>query len=101
MSDDAPPPGFEWDPAKAASNRTKHTVTFDEAADALAHPRARSGPDVEHSTTEMRVLTFAPNREGRLLAVVHTRRGANARIISARRAGKRERQDYAQASTTS
>jgi uncharacterized DUF497 family protein len=97
VPDDAPPPGFEWDPHKAASNRAKHRVTFDQAAAALAHPRALTGPDAAHSVDEPRELTFVPGPRDRLLAIAHTRRGANVRIISARWANEREERRYERA----
>lgn len=49
---------------------------------------------------EVRELTFAPGADGRLLAVAHTRRGNNVRLISARRANRRERRRYAEATGT-
>jgi uncharacterized DUF497 family protein len=97
MPDEVPPAGFEWDAAKAAGNRRKHGVTFDQAAVALAHPRALTGPDAAHSAAEPRELTFAPGPTGRLLAIAHTRRGAQVRLISARRANAREERRYERA----
>jgi uncharacterized DUF497 family protein len=94
---DAPPEGVEWDPRKAASNARKHGMTFREAAGALAHPQAYTKPDPRRTRGELRRVTFAPGADGRLLAVVYTHRGGNLRIISARRANRRERRRYAEA----
>jgi uncharacterized DUF497 family protein len=45
---------FEWDPAKAASNRSKHGVSFDEAATAFGDPDGLDGIDALHSADELR-----------------------------------------------
>jgi uncharacterized DUF497 family protein len=50
--------------------------------------------DPDHSTREDRFLTFGQSIGGRLLAVIHTARGASIRIISARPATRRERKIY-------
>ena len=94
MRDAGPPPGAEWDPRKAASNARKHGVTFREAAAALTHPKAYTNPEPQNVEGERRELTFAPGADGRLLAVVYTRRRSNVRIISARLASRRERRRY-------
>ena len=51
-------------------------------------------PDPEHSKTEDRFVTIGSAFTGKLLIVVHTDRGDNIRIISARRASRRERKSY-------
>ncbi len=100
MRDLGPPPGAEWDARQAVDNARKHGVTFQEAAVALTHPQAYTKPDPRQVEDEVRELTFAPGEDGQLLAVVHTRRGNKARIISARRANRRERRRYAEATGT-
>jgi uncharacterized DUF497 family protein len=84
----------EWDPAKAASNLRKHGVSFEEAATALADDHSVTGADPEHSVGESRFVTFGLSSAGRLLVVSHTEDGDVLRIISARRATKRERRIY-------
>lgn len=84
----------EWDPVKAASNLRKHEVSFEEAATALADDLSVTGADPEHSVGESRFVTFGTSIAGRLLVVGHTERGDVLRIISARRATKRERRIY-------
>ena len=89
---------FEWDPAKAASNRRKHGVSFEEAAEAVNDPRAIEEYDFEHSTaTEDRFRLVGMSGKGRLLVVVYTRRDEAVRIISARRATRSEAEAYAKA----
>jgi uncharacterized DUF497 family protein len=43
---------FEWDPAKAASNLTKHGVSFEEALTVFTDPRALDAPSERHSGLE-------------------------------------------------
>lgn len=85
---------FEWDPRKAASNLTKHEVSFDEAASAFRDPLSLTIPDPDHSEEEERYLLLGQSTAGRLVVVSHTERGARIRIIGARLAESRERRDY-------
>ena len=94
MGHPGPPAGFEWDDEKAASNAAKHGVTFVDGAAALSRPQAYTNPEPRRVGGELRDVTFAPGEDGRLLAVVHTRRGDNVRIISVRRADRQERRRY-------
>jgi uncharacterized protein len=85
----------EWDPAKAASNRTKHKITFEEGALVLMDPLAISIPD--NTGQEQRWVTMGRVDE-RVLIVIHTFEEMDdhirVRIISARKATKRERRAY-------
>lgn len=85
---------FEWDPKKAATNRRKHGVTFQEATSALRDMFSATAHDPDHSDDEERFVTFGVSFQGRLLAVSHTDRGNAIRIISARLATNIERQIY-------
>ncbi len=85
---------FEWDEDKAASNRKKHRVTFEEAATVFADPLAAIFDDEVHSEEEQREIIVGHSAENRLLLVSFTERAGAIRIISARRATKRERRDY-------
>lgn len=90
---------FEWDEYKAASNGTKHGVTFDEASTIFADPLAVIFDDEEHSRQEIREIIIGHSSLGRLLLVSFTERGEDVvRIISARKATKRERKDYEEGS---
>ncbi len=90
---------FEWDPRKAEANAAKHGVTFEDAVTAFLDPDALDGPDLEHSAAESRFRRLGRSADGRVLIVAYTlRRGGDAetiRIISARRASRRERAAYA------
>ena len=85
---------FEWDPSKAASNLEKHGVSFDEAATAFTDPLSSTIADPDHSEGEERFLLLGLSFRGRLVVVAHTDRGEAVRLISARLATRRERQDY-------
>ena len=85
---------FEWDPEKARSNARKHGVTFDEAATAFGDPLSVTIPDPDHSDDEGRFILMGSTYRGRLLVVVHTERGDNIRIISARLATRAERHTH-------
>ncbi len=89
---------FEWDPRKAEANAAKHGVSFDEAVTVFLDATALDGPDLQHSKTELRYLRLGRAGDGRLLMVAYTlRRSGHAetiRLISARRASRRERAAY-------
>ena len=86
----------EWDPAKATLNVENHGVSFEEAATVFADIYALTEYDERHSDAEDREVTIGVAESRRLLAVVHTMRGERIRIISARLADRRERQQYEQ-----
>ncbi len=90
MSDDA----FEWDDAKAESNYHKHGVDFETATATFGDPFAieRADPTSADNSEERYLITGMA--DDRLLTVVYTERGEIIRLISARRASKREHDDY-------
>jgi uncharacterized DUF497 family protein len=89
---------FDWDPGKAQSNRRKHGVSFEEAATAFLDPDGLDGEDLGHSEAESRRLRLAKSGLGRVLVIAYTVRRKNdeetTRIISARRASRKERKRY-------
>ena len=90
---------FEWDSTKARSNERKHDVRFDEAASVFLDPLALTVYDTSSSQDEERWFTLGFDAKSRLLAVGHTYRmtgstAARIRIISARKATRRERDYY-------
>ena len=88
---------FEWDPNKAVRNTEKHRVSFEEAATVFDDPLFITVIDEEHSVEEERYITTGLSQRGRLLLVAHTDRAGQIRIISARKATKREGKFYAEA----
>ena len=85
---------FEWDPNKAASNVTKHKVSFREAATVFRDPLSITFDDPDHADDEDRFITIGTSTGGRLLVVAHTDRGNRIRIISARETTRGEREFY-------
>jgi uncharacterized DUF497 family protein len=85
---------FEWNAAKAEANVQKHGVSFTEALTVFADPLARIFDDPDHSHEEDRELIVGYSGGRRLVIVCFAEREGRIRIISARAATKRERQDY-------
>lgn len=85
---------FEWHPRKAAQNRRKHKVSFEEASTLFADPLSATVFDPDHSDEEDRYITVGYSAQQRLLMVSHTERGDSIRIISARELTPLERQEY-------
>jgi uncharacterized protein len=87
---------FDWDVVKARRNFHKHGIAFDRAITAFDDPFALIAPDEKHSITgEIREWLIGESDNG-VLVVVFTRReeGQVYRVISARRASRRERRSY-------
>ncbi|HVN37127.1 MAG TPA: BrnT family toxin [Myxococcota bacterium] len=87
---------FEWDPDKARANVAKHGVSFEEAIACFRDPLSLTILDPDHSERENRFVLIGQSSTRRLLVVVHTDRGEAIRLISARRATRRERRAYEQ-----
>ena len=87
---------FEWDAPKAAANLKKHQVSFDEAKSVFYDEFAVQFFDEEHSSDEERFLMLGMSVHSKLLIVCHCERegGETIRIISARKATKRESAFY-------
>jgi uncharacterized DUF497 family protein len=85
---------FEWNPRKARENQQKHRIGFWEAATVVGDSLAVTILDPDHSEGEERFVTVGYSLRQRLLVVVHTDRRDVVRLISARRATKRERVMY-------
>lgn len=90
---------FEWDARKAAENVKKHGVPFEEAATVFADPLGRITADPRHSIDEERFVLLGLSRRARLIAVMYVERGEIIRLISARRATRRERKNYEASNT--
>jgi uncharacterized DUF497 family protein len=91
---------FEWDPNKGEENLKKHGVGFDEALTVFGDSSARIFDDPDHSTDEAREIIIGYSQRQRLLLVSFTERPPRVRIISARKATRRERQGYEQSAKT-
>jgi uncharacterized DUF497 family protein len=95
MTDDE----FEWDDAKATANLAKHRVSFEAARLVFQDAFSVEEPEVGIAYGEERFIIMGM-ANGELLTVVYTERGDRIRIISARKATRRERHDYYQNQAT-
>jgi hypothetical protein len=85
---------FEWDPEKAKRNFKTHRVSFDEASTVFNDTMSLTIHDPLHSDEEDRFVTIGNSFKNRLLLVVHVERGNRIRIISARKATRKEKKQY-------
>ena len=83
-----------WDPRKAAANHKKHKVSFEEALTVFGDSLGRIVDDPRHSEDEDRFVLLGQSERQRLLVVMFTERGETIRLISARKATRRERKNY-------
>ena len=86
---------FEWDPAKARENIRVHGINFAVAAGVLEDENALTIEDID-AEGEQRFRILGMDGLGRLLVVVYTYREGKIRLISARKATKKEGKEYAQ-----
>ena len=85
---------FEWDEKKAQQNFRKHDVTFEEATTIFGDLLSLTIDDPLHSKGEHRFVTIGQSVRQRTLVVAHTDRGNHIRMISARVATRKEREQY-------
>ncbi len=87
---------FEWDESKNRANKRKHRVSFEEAQTVFWDENARLIDDPDHSKSEDRFILMGLSNNLRVLVVSHTYRKSESviRIISARRANRREQDFY-------
>jgi uncharacterized DUF497 family protein len=86
---------FEWDEHKAIANFRKRGITFEEAMEAIADPDSIVRRDEAHSQDEDRFQLIGFSSPSILLVVFAERRGGRTyRIISARRANRKEQHRY-------
>jgi len=85
---------YQWDRDKAEANMRKHGIDF---ADSIAVFEDQYALTIEDDFPhEQRFVTIGMDTIGRVLVVVYTWRQGDIRVISARRATRRERQLYEQ-----
>ena len=87
---------FEWDDNKNQANIKKHGISFEDAASVFQDEGALIIADEEHSESEERFILIGFSFKANLLVVCHCYREKDSaiRIISARKADKKERQKY-------
>ena len=87
---------FTWDQSKDRGNLRKHGVSFEEARTAFYDENAMVYFDPDHSADEDRFILLGISSRLRVLVVCHCHRASHTliRIISARRANRREQTEY-------
>jgi hypothetical protein len=86
---------FKWDQQRAATNLEKHRIDFHEAATVLQDALSTTFPDPDNSKPgDQRFLSIGMSDRQRILVIAHSEEGETVRIISARRATRRERRFY-------
>jgi len=87
---------FAWDGTKAALNKRKHGVSFEEAQTVFYDEHAIEFLDPDHSEREDRFIMLGLSLKLRLLVVCHCVREAQSviRLISARKATRHEAKHY-------
>ena len=86
---------FEWNSEKAKLNACKHGVLFADTVSVFDDDRALTASESSVEDEE-RFVTLGADLFGRILVVVYTWRGDRTRIISARKATRNERKQYAE-----
>ena len=84
---------FEWDEQKAELNQSKHSVNFPFATRVFDDENRLTVIDHRYDYEETRYITLA-KIDNRVYAVAFTFRSSNIRLISARKANKREVKRY-------
>jgi len=85
---------YEWNAAKAKANAHKPGVSFEEASTVFLDPLAWTFSDPDHSAAEAREITIGYTVRHRVVFVAHCQRGGRTRLISARKATRKERKQY-------
>jgi uncharacterized DUF497 family protein len=83
---------FEWDETKNRTNIKKHGISFEEAQLLFETPHLRSIANNDYG--EIREISIGEIYETLIIVVIHTDRDGIIRIISARKASRKERKMY-------
>jgi uncharacterized DUF497 family protein len=90
---------FEWDDRKAAVTLERRGLSFEVGSTVFRDPMRVESADLRKDYGEQRVRVLGRAADGTVLAVIYTERGERMRIISVRRATRKERRSYEQASS--
>lgn len=87
---------FSWDARKAKQNLNKHKVSFEDAVTVFYDEKAVEFFDPDHSKNEDRFLMLGLSWRFKILVVCYClrKKGKEIRIISARKATKKEIKTY-------
>lgn len=84
---------FEWDDSKNTINQIKHSIRFKEAQLIFNSP-VLTTTDIRHDYGEQREISIGALNMEVVIALIHTDRNGRKRIISARKANRKEREMY-------
>lgn len=84
---------FEWDENKNHANRQRHGIAFEEAQEIFGG-LLFTAPDMRMEYGEERFISIGLIAKTVVIVVIHTDRNGKVRIISARKANRKERQAY-------
>ena len=84
---------YQWDKNKAESNFKKHKIDLADAVSVLEDDWALTIKE-QILNDEQRFVTLGIDLFGRILVVVYTYRNSDIRLISARKATKKEIKEY-------
>jgi len=84
---------FEWDENKNKSNQEKHGIDFNDAKDVFKDDNSKVSPDLRKDYGENRWKIIG-KIYGSIISVIYTMPDKSVRIISARKASRKERDEY-------
>ena len=85
---------FEWDENKRKSNIDKHGIDFQDALHVFYDMKRIEYADDRKDYGELRMHVIGVVNSEIIILVVYTDRDSSTRIISARRANKKEKRKY-------
>ena len=85
---------FEWDSGNMLKSVTKHSIYNDEAESCFNDKKALTLADHKHSEVEERFLLYGKSKFGNIIVSSFTIRDGKIRIISSRKANRKEHQLY-------
>lgn len=93
--------GFEWNKGNIDKSYRKHGITPNESEEIFLDESIAIERDIRHEEVEDRYIGIGKTLHGKLLFIVFTLRNNALRVISARRANKKERRLYEKAKENS
>ncbi len=86
--------GFEWDKWNRDKSYKKHSITPNQTEEVFLDKDLIIKNDLKHQEQEKRYIALGETTEGEILFVVFTIRKDKIRIISGRRANRKEKEVY-------
>jgi len=84
---------FDWDDIKNITNKQKHSIDFNDAKEVFKDENSKLAPDLRKDYGEERWKIIG-KIYGIIISVIYTERNNVTRIISARKASSKEREEY-------